>query len=242
MLRFYVLLFNNGINYPLTVNPLFNNSIDGSLCFLPEIFCFDFFKIKYVHFGKPSPPMRPSIVFLVFVPVIRRSNLRHPTSTRWSMSYTSLRVDLTRRCMLSTRHPLHSCISGATYPPLPPLSLAYFHLSLLLFILLWVLYFEFLFLFSAFLRVHSTVCNYLSYMVCGELWNPYGSVLLLVSFGCVFVDTPSLTAFIGSQFFWFLHQESIGPHYSFEALSLLFFVYLSYFDGFRSFLFGLSSP
>ena len=64
-------------------------------------------------------------------------------------------------------------------------------------------------------------------MVWGGLWNLYGSVLLLVSFGCVFVDIPSLTAFIGSQFSWFSHQESIGPHHSFEALPLLFSVYWS---------------
>jgi hypothetical protein len=79
-------------------------------------------------------------------------------------------------------------------------------------------------------------------MVWGELWNLFGSVLLLVSFGCVFVDTPSLTAFIDGQFSWSSHQETIGPHHSFEALPLLFFVYLSCFDGFRSFVFGLPSP
>jgi hypothetical protein len=59
------------------------------------------------------------------------------------------------------------------------------------------------------------------------LWNFYGSDILLGSFGCVFVDIPSLTAFIGGQFSWSSHQETIGPHHSFEALSLLFSVYLS---------------
>jgi hypothetical protein len=43
----------------------------------------------------------------------------------------------------------------------------------------------------------------------------------------VFVDIPSLTAFIGGQFSWSSHQESIGSHHSFEALPLLFSVYLS---------------
>jgi hypothetical protein len=79
-------------------------------------------------------------------------------------------------------------------------------------------------------------------MVWGELWNLYGSIILLVSFGCVFVDTSSLTAFIGGHFSWFSHQNSIGPHHSFEALPLLFSVYLFCIGGFRSFLFGLPSP
>jgi hypothetical protein len=77
-------------------------------------------------------------------------------------------------------------------------------------------------------------------MVWGKLWNLYGFVLLLVSFGCVFVDTPSLTAFIGGQFSWSSHQESIGLYYSFEVLPLLFSVYLFYFGGFR--VFYLSCP
>jgi hypothetical protein len=99
-----------------------------------------------------------------------------------------------------------------------------------------------MFLSSVFFRVSSTVSNYLSCMVWGGLWNLYGgSVLLLVSFGCVFVDTPSLIAFIGGQFSWSSHQESIGPYHSFEALPLLFSVYLFCFSGFRSFLFGLPS-
>jgi hypothetical protein len=59
-------------------------------------------------------------------------------------------------------------------------------------------------------------------MVWGELWNLYGSVIFLVSFDCVFVDTPSLTAFIGGPFSWFSHQESIGSHHSFEALPFYF--------------------
>jgi hypothetical protein len=160
----------------------------------------------------------------VSVSVVHHSNLRHPTSTRWSVSYTHLRVDLTCRRVLSTGRPLWSCISGAASLPLPPPSLVHFHVSMLLFSLFWVLYFEFLFLFSVFFRVPSTICNYLSCMVWGELWNLFGSVLLLVSFGCVFVDTPSLTAFIDGQFSWSTHQETIGPHHSFEALPLLFFV------------------
>jgi hypothetical protein len=137
---FHVLLFNNGIDHPLTINPPFNSRIGGSLRFLPEIFGFDFFKIISAHFEKPSPPTHPSIVFLVSAAVVRLSNLRHPTSTH-------LRVDLTRRCVLSTRRPLRSCISSAAYSPLPSLSLAYFHMllfvtfyfSLLLCYLLWVL-------------------------------------------------------------------------------------------------------
>jgi hypothetical protein len=89
----------------------------------------------------------------VSVSVVHHSNLRHPTSTRWSVSYTRLRVDLTRRRVLSTGCPLWSCISGAASLPLPPLSLVHFHVSMLLFSLFWVLYFEFLFLFSVFFRV-----------------------------------------------------------------------------------------
>jgi hypothetical protein len=80
--------------------------------------------------------------------------------------------------------------------------------------------------FSVFLGVPSTFCNYLFSMVRGGLWNCYGSVILLGSFGCVFIDIPSQTAFSGGQFSWSSHQETIGPHHSFEALPLLFSVYL----------------
>ena len=69
--------------------------------------------------------------------------------------------------------------------------------------------------FFVFYRVFSTVCHYLSYMIWGELWNFYGYVLLLVLFGYVFVDIPSLTAFIGGQFSWSSYQESVDPHHSF---------------------------
>jgi hypothetical protein len=79
-------------------------------------------------------------------------------------------------------------------------------------------------------------------MIWEGFWNLYCFVLLLESFGYAIVDTPSLTAFISGQFSWSPHQESIGPRHSFDALPLLFSVYLSYFGGFRSFLFGLINP
>ena len=115
---------------------------------------------------------------------------------------------------------------------------------MLLFSLFWVLFFEFMFFFSIFLIVPSTVCNYLSYLVWGGFWNLYGSIFLLVSFGCVFVDISSvdissLTAFIGGQFSWSSHQESINPqHY----LLYFMFSYSVFFCDFRNFLFGLPSP
>jgi hypothetical protein len=58
-------------------------------------------------------------------------------------------------------------------------------------------------------------------MVWEGFWNLYGFVILLESFGRVFVDT-RLTAFIGGQFSWSLHQGNIGLHHSFDALSLYF--------------------
>jgi hypothetical protein len=100
-----------------------------------------------------------------------------------------------------------------------------------------------MFIFSVFLRVPSAVCNYLICMVWGGFWNLYGFVLLLGSFGCAIIDTPSHTAFIGGQFSWSPHQETIGPCHSFDVFVFFFFpVYLSYFSDFRSFLFGLLAP
>jgi hypothetical protein len=93
--------------------------------------------------------------------------------------------------------------------------------------LYWALYFDILSFFSVFFGVPSTFCIYLSSVVRGGLQNFCGSVILLGSFGCVFVDIPSQTAFIGGQFSWSSYQETIGPHHSFEALPLLFSVYLS---------------
>jgi hypothetical protein len=92
--------------------------------------------------------------------------------------------------------------------------------------LYWVLSFEFLFFFSVFLKVPSAVCIYLICMVWEGFWNLHGFSILLESFGRVFVDT-RLTAFIGGQFSWSLHQGNIGPRHSFDALPLYFlFTYL----------------
>ena len=112
---FHVLLFNNGIDHPLTVNLPFNGRISGSLCFLPKIFGFDFFKIKFAHFGKTSPPTHPSIVFLVSAAIVC-----HSTSMRRSVSYTRLRVDLTRQHVLHVHAPpsmelhLYCCLSASS--------------------------------------------------------------------------------------------------------------------------------
>jgi len=83
--------------------------------------------------------------------------------------------------------------------------------------------FEFLLSFSVFFRVPSAICIYLICMVWvwEGFWNLYGFVILLESFGRVFVDT-RLTAFIGGQFSWSLYQGNIGPRHSFDALSLYF--------------------
>jgi hypothetical protein len=133
----------------------------------------------------------------------------------------------------SARHPLRCCISVALpHPPLPPLLV---HLHLVCFVFCILLFCSF---FSVFLRVHSTVCNYLIFVVWGGLWNIFSFVLLLGSFSCAISDTPSLTAFIGGQFFWSLHQESIGPRHSFDVLPLLFSVYLSCFGGLGSLCLG----
>jgi hypothetical protein len=59
--------------------------------------------------------------------------------------------------------------------------------------------------FSVFLKVHSIVCNYFMFVVWGGLWNIFGYVLLLGSFGCAISDTPCLTAFIGDKFSWSLY-------------------------------------
>jgi hypothetical protein len=75
-------------------------------------------------------------------------------------------------------------------------------------------------------------------MVWEELWNLYGSVIFLVSFGCVFVDTPCLTAFSGGPFSWSAHQESIGPHHSFEALPFYFLFTCSFLVVLGAFIMG----
>jgi hypothetical protein len=75
-----VLLFNNSIVHLFTVNPPFNGSIDGSFCYLLEIFGSDFLKIISAHFGKPSSPTRTSTVFLVSMlsSAVRTSAIQHP--------------------------------------------------------------------------------------------------------------------------------------------------------------------
>ena len=110
-----------------------------------------------MNFGKSSPSTRPSTVFLGVTAFVRHLNHRHPTPMRRSVSNTCC--------------PLRCCIFDAASPPHPPLSLAHFHESMLLSSLLWVLYFEFQFLFPIFLRVPSAVCNYLIYMVWGGFWT-----------------------------------------------------------------------
>jgi hypothetical protein len=68
---FIVFLFNNCIDHSLSVNLPFNGIISGSFNPLPEIFGFDFFKIKSTHFGKPSPSTRHSTVFLGVTAFVR---------------------------------------------------------------------------------------------------------------------------------------------------------------------------
>ena len=133
---FHVLLFNNSIVHPLTVNPPFNDIIGGITVHLLEIFGFDFLKIRSMHFGKPFPPTRPSTVFLVSVTIVRYSNLHHSMSMRRSVSYTRLRVDLTRQRVLSTLCPLLSCFSASST-----------------------------FVFGVFSSVDAIVCNFLFFFV-----------------------------------------------------------------------------
>jgi hypothetical protein len=178
---FPAFLSNNCIDSSLSVNPPFIGFLGGSFILFPNIFSFDFFKIRSKHFGTPSPSTSLSTVFLGVATFVCRLNLRHPPSTRQSVSYTRLRVDLTRRRVLSTRHPLQCC--GAASPPHPPPSQAFLHHSMHCFSLYWALYFEFMWFFSVFFGVPSTFCNYLFSMVRGGLWNCYGSVILLGSFG-----------------------------------------------------------
>ena len=99
--------------------------------------------------------------------------------------------------------------------------------------------YSFFFFFLYFLEFLPLFYNYLSCIVWEGLWNFFCYVFLLVLFGCAFVNTLSLTVFIDGQFSWSSHQESIGLYHSFKALPLLFSVYLSYFNDFRNFLFGL---
>ena len=166
-------------------------------------------------------------------------------STPQSVSNTRLRVDLTHMRMQSMHRPLWCCISGALpHPPLPPPSV-HLHHSMLPFSLFWVFFFFFLvfmYLFFVFLRVYSAICNYLIFVVWGGLWNLFDYVFLLRSFGCTIFDTPSLTTFIGGQFSWYLHQESIGPHHSFDALSLFILCLLLLFQWFMIFLSELPNP
>jgi hypothetical protein len=162
---FIAFLFNNCIDRPLTINPLFNSINDGSHCSLPKIFSFDFFQNQIYTLREAISTHAPLTLFLGVAAFVRRLNHRHPTSTRRSVSNTRLRMDLTRRRMLSTHRPLQCCISGVASPPHPPPSPAYFHQLMLLSSLFWVLYFEFLFLFSVFFRAPSAICNYLIYMV-----------------------------------------------------------------------------
>ena len=144
--------------------------------------------------------------------------IRRPLAGAW-VTRTSEWISLAGACCPRV------ALSGVAYLPHPSPSPVYFHQSMLLFSLFWVLYFEVLSIFYVFFWVPFAVCNYLSCMIWGGLWNLHCFVLLLESFGCVFVDIPSLTVFIGSQFSWFLHKKSIDPCHLFDALSLLFFVY-----------------
>ena len=129
-----------------------------------------------------------------------------------SMSNMLQWVDLTYRCLQSMGHPLRCHIYVATpHPPLPP-PLVHLDCWMLPSSLFWVLYFTFLIIFSVFLRVSSTICNYSISVVLGGLWNLFSFVLHLGSVGCIISHTLSLTTIIGIQFSWSLHQESIGPH------------------------------
>jgi hypothetical protein len=238
--------FKNCIAQPSIVNPPFTNIKDGShslvcsLCYLLGIFRFDFFKIRSIHFRMSSSYTCLSTLFLGVAASVCCQDRPHTMPMHRSVSNTLLQVDLTRKRVQSMGCPLQCCIYVAL--PHPPLPLVHLHCLMQPSSLFWVLYFTFLFIFfPVFLRVHSTICNYSISVVWGGLWNLFGFVLLLGSFGCVISHTPSLATFIGIQFSWTLHQESIGPCHSFDALPLLFFLYLSFW-WFKNFLFWLPNP